>query len=756
MTILTHETFPTQTLQTLADVAIQPTDVLAPWLARVVATGAGDGGTLERLAATLTYAETLMLCEIQPPWQWATPPVEIYENFAQKAGYALVSARAAWKEIAAFSLEKPYPYARLLALRPIAEIQAAVERQRSGVSDTPDLAADLRALLDRGQPASAERIELLAIARRHGIGASEARQAYRDLEREAVAIAGLAGDRAALDEIEAIRGYDPDAATFLGDRLGAPIDAYAARVGVSAMAIVATLLSGVAAVAPASALLLRADTGLHARPVVWTAIVAESGVGKSPAQRPVTEALCTLQAEAWEKFQEAAAVHRAATQGKKGDAPELPTLRHYITTDTTIEAIARIQAGQASQGFLIHHDELSGFFSSQNAYRGGRGADRERLLSGCDGAAIKVDRASSGPIFVGASRYAVTGTTQIDTLGKVVAQSGGWDDSAGQFARFDPVVMRARPRPWSTEPAPPGGSLTGLIELILRAIENQKPQNFCLSHEAKIAYGAWWNACDWERLNHAQSAFRAIYSKAQQQTGDLALLLHLIDAAIAGRDPAPEVSTETVERAIALKSFFIDQWKLIHATIGGEDRGESAARMDVLWAFAQARGSISASDVRQRCQGRGWGLSPAAIRDLMLRLVATGRGRIEGDGCHVRLVADVSATAPPPPSPPPPRPPEPAPDRPATVAIAPLPPRRIAAVADAPAVPAAETPSEPALQISPLWGYRAGEKVQIFHKNRWIEGVVRYAEPHDGRPVVRLKTGAFVTVATKNALRRAG
>ncbi len=190
-------------------------------------------------------------------------------------------------------------------------------------------------------------------------------------------------------------------------------------------------------------------------------------------------------------------------------------MRHYITTDATSEAIARIQAEQQDAGFLIHHDEISGLFNGQNAYRNGRGSDREKLLSGRDGSPLKVDRAGKDTLFAKACRYSITGTTQLETLSELVSRGGGWNDSSGQFARFSPVVMSPRPCPWDTGGISGEGSLSGLIEMLLKAVQQQPGATYTLSHEAAQRYGVWWQACEAERIHHPQPAFQSIFSKAK-------------------------------------------------------------------------------------------------------------------------------------------------------------------------------------------------------------------------------------------------
>ena len=93
--------------------------------------------------------------------------------------------------------------------------------------------------------------------------------------------------------------------------------------------------------------------------------MAESGSGKSPAQKVLLRPLFRLQAEAEQDYQRALAVWQQRCQAAKdnGEAPPpQPTPREYFVTDATREAIIQIQANQPERGFLGWYDELSDIY----------------------------------------------------------------------------------------------------------------------------------------------------------------------------------------------------------------------------------------------------------------------------------------------------------------------------------------------------------------------------------------------------------
>lgn len=90
---------------------------------------------------------------------------------------------------------------------------------------------------------------------------------------------------------------------------------------------------------------------------------------------------------------------------------DLPNL--YVT-DATSEAIAFIRNNQLNNGFLRYFDELTALIGLQNAYRGDKGADAEKILSGRDGTGYKTNRAGGTRISCIISGYSILGGIQPD------------------------------------------------------------------------------------------------------------------------------------------------------------------------------------------------------------------------------------------------------------------------------------------------------------------------------------------------------
>jgi hypothetical protein len=137
-------------------------------------------------------------------------------------------------------------------------------------------------------------------------------------------------------------------------------------------------------------------------PNLYVAVVGPPGSGKTPAikilSRPLYAIDRTLREQhkaAKAQYQQRKDQHEAdRRKGGGGEPPEPPVAVHLTKDDVTREKIARDHA-QNLRGLVLIQDELTAWVASLDAYRGGKGGDKQFWLRANSGAAIKVDRVSS-------------------------------------------------------------------------------------------------------------------------------------------------------------------------------------------------------------------------------------------------------------------------------------------------------------------------------------------------------------------------
>lgn len=299
----------------------------------------------------------------------------------------------------------------------------------------------------------------------------------------------------------------------------------------------------------------------------WTVGLGRSGQLKTPTQSIVTEPLVDLEIAAAETYARAEEIYRAElAEWKKdkagdGDPPTQPKRKRYLTTDATVESLERVHA-ENPRGLFVFTDELAGEFKAENAYRSGKGADKEKKLSQWNGSAIIVDRKERT---VALKRSAInrTGGCQWDVWAELM---GSGDDSNGFFCRWL-VCGEESPRRYINFSA--GTADTGIGDLLknlYQALEQLPEADYLLSDDAQRIFEPWQHYLVDLEATAKTSAMTNLYPKIEAYTSRFALWLHLVNATLACERPAPTISGATMERAIALARYYLNQAESILLT----------------------------------------------------------------------------------------------------------------------------------------------------------------------------------------------
>lgn len=502
---------------------------------------------------------------------------------------------------------------------------------KQSVLSPEDLDKAIDGLIRANTPQSQLEAMLPVLAKQTGRTSSDIWRLYRARVDE-VEQAGTRQVRSKeLSGIMAIARSELNLSEYLDPKLAIPLEQSAKAMGSNSAAVLTTLL-------PVAATLLRvgtklelaAATSFYALPILYTGILAESGSAKSPTQKLILNPLLKMQVQANDDYNYQLEGYEAAKKRSPDDVPAKPQPHEYYTIDSTREAIATIQCQQPDRGFLGWFDELSALIGGQNQYRSGKGTDKEAILSGRDGTPIKVNRASGKRLFAPHSAYSITGSTQPDTLKKLI---GDFSDPSGQWARF---LWATLPVQGSSHPDTlPAHDVSDLLGGLYRQIETQTPTLYRFSPEAKAIYVDWFNRLDARRLNEPQQGLRAVFAKMKGDTGVLALLLHCINAAAQGGQPDPLVSVATITSAIKLSQYYLGQVRLIHAEGDGEGTIEDSCSRIIK--ISQRKGWVTARDVHQNDRAIRKRLPAESIRSLFRELEAMDMGKTSGSGVHIEF-----------------------------------------------------------------------------------------------------------------------
>ncbi len=318
---------------------------------------------------------------------------------------------------------------------------------------------------------------------------------------------------------------------------------------------------------------IAAGNNFYPSPVIWTGIVAESGSTKSPVFKILTAPLKLLQAEAEELYKRQMQAYeieianfKARESKEVGDEPVKPKPRNYFFHDFTTEAIALNLEG-ATNGSLVAVDELEEMLAGFNQYRRGKGNDRQKWLSIYDSGVIKVDRVSGKRLFLASTPLSILGTIQPEVLKQ---EMGDLNFVDGLWQRFLWVRL-----PLTKLPPPQETLSCDISQLLLglyRRLEQLPPVTYRISPDARKLWNRWHEWCEEYKLSEPHPSIRSLYPKARERAARIALVLHVVEAVLTNRMPAPVVEPvvelDTIANAIAFVQWSINQTRILYPELG--------------------------------------------------------------------------------------------------------------------------------------------------------------------------------------------
>jgi hypothetical protein len=343
---------------------------------------------------------------------------------------------------------------------------------------------------------------------------------------------------------------------------------------------------------------------------VWVCTVGEPGTAKSPAAELAGGPLDCLQRDALARWREALAAYEnelaawqaARKDGPPAEKPERPEPEHFFTSDATIEGLMRIIAHPHSRtpGLVVRRDELVGWVKSFDAYKAGRGGERQTWLTLWTGRPVKVDRAGRDPYFCARPCVSVSGSVQPDMLPQLEVEAGARD---GLLER----VLWAWPdaRPMRLTDVAVAGELLGRVTDVLARLRRVRaappplteaeaePLPVPLSLEARALFESWHNE-NCEAQERVTGLLRGYYAKLPSQAARLCLILH----ALAHPDaPTVPVSAATMRSALELAEYFRAHAHRVFARFGVAAQVQDSTALRLYRALQRLGGSATAAEL---------------------------------------------------------------------------------------------------------------------------------------------------------------
>jgi len=262
------------------------------------------------------------------------------------------------------------------------------------------------------------------------------------------------------------------------------------------------------------------------RPILWSAVIADPGSAKSPALTAAKTGILRLQDDANRAYAEAAEQHQDELAGWAATRPSLrrrkpagPQMQHYYTTDATPEALAPML--QSSRGVAIVADELLGWVRGMDAYKSGRGKERQTHLELWSGGDLKIDRKGFPPMLVQHPVIGVVGGIQPQML---VALSGEISQPDGFLPRFlwsFPEPMTAY---WTDDTI--SQKATAEIERLFEKLARLEG-SVKFGADAKAVWVEWFNR-NTDLVRSEVGLMVGVGSKMPSQLARIALILHCL------------------------------------------------------------------------------------------------------------------------------------------------------------------------------------------------------------------------------------
>ncbi|MEM6752724.1 MAG: DUF3987 domain-containing protein [Cyanobacteria bacterium P01_C01_bin.38] len=506
-----------------------------------------------------------------------------------------------------------------------------------GIVKEADLRKELTALTEVNDHLTRE-IQINQLAAAYGYPAKTIYKMLVELEKQLTLVEDAIDNRSEVENLLDLSNLQLDLSNFLPSKLAYPLKQYCQWLSIKEEVILLTLLTATSSLHEAgTTITLQKRQNFTVPPTIFAGIVAESGQKKSPITRQmITAPLAKLDSEVQAKYfeekeqyetdlEEWEADKAAAKQNKqpfdepKPEEPKPPS--SFWFTNATGEGMKKEAQNYPDKILFGLVDELAGLFNAQNAYRGGKGSDRQELLSCYDG--YRFNDLRSGQSRKGRAYLSLFGTIQPDVLKNIMRDCS---DPDGQWSRFlfvqQPLVASELP-----DEEEGGIDITNLIAGIYRKLTLVPATEYRLSKEAFKLYQPWYNELEQKRVNDPIPGLRAAYSKAEGYTGRLALNLHVLHELSLGVTPSPEIPVERMREAIKIMKFFLGQTKRFYSQF---DDG-IAPQITKILELSNRKGWLKAKDVQLSYQ-TSYRPKPDTVRQWFIQASELGFGQIRGTG----------------------------------------------------------------------------------------------------------------------------
>ena len=294
----------------------------------------------------------------------------------------------------------------------------------------------------------------------------------------------------------------------------------------------------------------------------WGCIVGSPSSKKSPIMRTIMNLLRPLENKAQEEYQQAFKAYKAKQREGKENGEEfdecLPTLRRYITDDTTTPKLRELFAGNP-RGLILRNDELKGQLDKLD--KPGAEGDRSFLMNCWSGLeCYSEDRMCRESQINIPPALTWVGCIPPTALQKYLREAMGRGSGADGFMqRFQFVCYPDTIKEFTLSEEEIPSDLHKQIYCRLENLDKQSQAEFMeivFSPEAQDRFDQWLIAHETDSRSGRHPVYWESHLGKQAKLVAVAcIVLHSLDESIK-HSPKTEVSIGTLEKALSLQKYY--------------------------------------------------------------------------------------------------------------------------------------------------------------------------------------------------------
>ena len=321
---------------------------------------------------------------------------------------------------------------------------------------------------------------------------------------------------------------------------------------------------------------IKIKNGWYESPIVFLALVGQSGLGKTPSLNQIINPLKKINQkkvedyfEQYERYQDYLEAIKK-TKNNTAIPIDKPKRKQILATDTTIEALINLH-NESKNAIGINKDELDGWFKDMNKYR--EGSDKQQWLSIWSNEPIVVNRLTRNDLYIASPFISVIGGIQPEILDSHFTHENVSSGFIDRFLFCYPENLKVQSFNVNELNATLLEHYNNTITSMYRSVQSNvkysqnndiKPNIISLSDEAYQTFIEIFNLIS-EKQNdeNEPEMFKSMLAKIKTYIPRLALIIHFLKCYYENKDVNENISDVTIYHSWELCQYFISQFKRI-------------------------------------------------------------------------------------------------------------------------------------------------------------------------------------------------